>query len=283
MCRHDKSTCVEKVDVLNGRQRSFYDMMSHADKIASDEFRLKQLMKVSQRIKSAGLHVDMSELVGIFGRQVCNAFAITDNCFNPIGLGVYLRSSCLDHSCRPNAAAIFTDGNRIQIRALKEIASDEEVLINYLDLKMSKTDRQEYLSDKYYFECQCPKCILDFDNFDYDLVDKLDNDLNEIMKNGDQCDWSAVSTMAGQMLTKCEQLFNGYHPVLTVQMMRTLQIKIFEKVLPPNESGQILTKDKLNDLRPLVDKCKEHIRVTHGLEHSLYTYDFKQIISWFDN
>ncbi|KAH9629543.1 hypothetical protein HF086_014554 [Spodoptera exigua] len=60
------------------------------------------------------------ELMGLYGRMVINSFMILDIDMNSIGTGIYLASSILDHSCDPNAVAIF-DGKTINIRAIKDM------------------------------------------------------------------------------------------------------------------------------------------------------------------
>lgn len=54
-------------------------------------------------------------------QQMCiNSFNILDNDMNSIGTGIYLAASILDHSCEPNAVAVF-DGTTIYIRCVKSI------------------------------------------------------------------------------------------------------------------------------------------------------------------
>lgn len=49
-----------------------------------------------------------------------NSFNILDNDMNSIGTGIYLTASILDHSCEPNAVAVF-EGTTIHIRTIKSI------------------------------------------------------------------------------------------------------------------------------------------------------------------
>lgn len=61
----------------------------------------------------------------------------------------------LNHSCRPNAAAIWDDETRnLTLRALHHIAIDEEICISYIDPCMERHDRHRYLG----FRCRCVEC-----------------------------------------------------------------------------------------------------------------------------
>ncbi|GAB1743591.1 hypothetical protein NU219Hw_g518t1 [Hortaea werneckii] len=61
----------------------------------------------------------------------------------------------LNHSCRPNAAAIWNDESRtLTLRALHHIDIDEEICISYIDPCMERHDRHRYLG----FRCRCAEC-----------------------------------------------------------------------------------------------------------------------------
>ena len=63
-----------------------------------------------------------SILVGatMFGRISVNSFSILDDESNPIGVGVYLPASKIDHSCEGNVTPSF-DGIRLNLRARSNI------------------------------------------------------------------------------------------------------------------------------------------------------------------
>lgn len=53
--------------------------------------------------------------------QMCvNSFNICDKEMKSVGTGIYLGASILDHSCDPNAIALF-NGTTIYIRTVKDI------------------------------------------------------------------------------------------------------------------------------------------------------------------
>lgn len=62
------------------------------------------------------------ELLRIFGRMSVNSFNILDTDMTSLGVGIYLGPSILDHSCKPNATAIF-EGTKLLIRTLCDLES----------------------------------------------------------------------------------------------------------------------------------------------------------------
>lgn len=52
--------------------------------------------------------------------MVVNGFNILDSEMNSIGTGIYLGASVIDHSCTPNAVAVF-QGTTLSIRAVEDI------------------------------------------------------------------------------------------------------------------------------------------------------------------
>ena len=46
-------------------------------------------------------------LIEIFGRLTINSFSICDEDNRSVGVGLYLAASALNHSCNPNAVAVF--------------------------------------------------------------------------------------------------------------------------------------------------------------------------------
>lgn len=51
------------------------------------------------------------------------------------------------------------DGRELSVRALRELAKDEEVTISYVDHTNPTHKRREELQEQYFFNCECEKCI----------------------------------------------------------------------------------------------------------------------------
>ncbi|KDR23505.1 histone-lysine N-methyltransferase SMYD3 [Zootermopsis nevadensis] len=142
--------------------RRFKDLMSHYSDLKQDQKRMEHFTSL------CGVLIDFvgesnlpnsAELMGIYGRMCVNGFNILDPEMLSIGTGIYLACSVIDHSCDPNAVAVF-DGITIHIRAVKDmpVLDWKKVFISYIDLLNFPKDRQAELQATYYFLCDCKPC-----------------------------------------------------------------------------------------------------------------------------
>ncbi|PNF32480.1 Histone-lysine N-methyltransferase SMYD3 [Cryptotermes secundus] len=142
--------------------RKFKDLMSHYSDLKQDQKRMEHFTSLY------GVLIDFigesnlpnsAELMGIYGRMCVNGFNILDPEMMSIGTGIYLGCSVIDHSCDPNAVAVF-EGIIIHIRAVKDmpVLDWEKIFISYIDLLNFPQDRQAELQAMYYFLCDCNLC-----------------------------------------------------------------------------------------------------------------------------
>jgi SET and MYND domain-containing protein len=88
-----------------------------------------------------------------------NSLTLVAPTCDPIGL-VFDPFACLaNHSCHPNAYVIM-DGPEFSFRALEDITKDQEILVSYVDSTEAFNIRQAQLAKRYYFVCNCSKCVL---------------------------------------------------------------------------------------------------------------------------
>lgn len=86
-----------------------------------------------------------------------------------IGTGIYLAPSIIDHSCSPNAVVTF-DGFTLRVQLTKELPTLDwaDIRISYIELMNSTCDRMKELRERYYFDCDCPRCHSDkIDQYHY--------------------------------------------------------------------------------------------------------------------
>ena len=78
----------------------------------------------------------------------------------PIGAGVFVVCSLLNHSCNPTVART-SYGERMVMYAVRPIHKDEEITDSYEHLfaQDSLVERKAELLDQYCFECECDACI----------------------------------------------------------------------------------------------------------------------------
>ena len=69
---------------------------------------------------------NMRAVVSAFCKFEANNFNLLNSDLQPVGAGVYLVSTALNHSCAPNAVVVF-DGPKLFLRATKRINAGEEV------------------------------------------------------------------------------------------------------------------------------------------------------------
>lgn len=107
------------------------------------------------------------------------------------GSGLYNLQSACNHSCVPNAEITFPYNNHVMVlKAVQDIAEDEEICISYLDecdKDRSRHSRQKILRENYLFICNCVKCISEADDPDVTSEEDEDDDDEE---DGDMDDES---------------------------------------------------------------------------------------------
>jgi SET and MYND domain-containing protein len=86
-----------------------------------------------------------------------NAFRATLADDEPVGLCFEPTIALANHSCCPNAAVVF-NGRTVSLRALDKIQKGEQIFISYIDPTQSTDERVAQLKERYFFQCECPKC-----------------------------------------------------------------------------------------------------------------------------
>jgi len=108
-------------------------------------------------LEECPIDLEEADILSLLCKISCNSFTVTNAELNTIGTGIYKVGSYLNHSCDPNACAVFS-GNVISIRAMKTIVPGEEILISYTDLMQPSAVRKSELLEGYMFDCTCAHC-----------------------------------------------------------------------------------------------------------------------------
>lgn len=94
--------------------------------------------------------------------RVMKIFSVNNFRLPPYDLGVFAKSSRLNHSCVPNVHHSYNPVlKRNTIFAVKDIKHDEELCITYLGGEghyYVRAQRVEFLRSNYGFTCDCPAC-----------------------------------------------------------------------------------------------------------------------------
>ncbi|EDS28111.1 conserved hypothetical protein [Culex quinquefasciatus] len=94
--------------------------------------------------------------------------------------GIYTILSMINHSCAPNSQPMNGSDDNLALYVLRPIKTGSPITIKYC-VKFAITplqERREYLSENYYFECQCEACAND-----YPLLENLKVVLQKDMKH----------------------------------------------------------------------------------------------------
>jgi hypothetical protein len=106
-----------------------------------------------------GLQQNVDEIIDLACIAMTNGQTMTQVDLNPIGLFIDPRYACINHSCDPNAIAVFST-RTMRLIAQKSLKKDEEIFINYVDVQLPIHVRQLELKDSYFFTCDCSRCRL---------------------------------------------------------------------------------------------------------------------------
>ncbi|TKX23828.1 SET domain-containing protein 6 [Elsinoe australis] len=101
--------------------------------------------------------VTIEEVNKSLNMVMTNSFSLVHECLDPLGFALDPLISTANHSCDPNAVVIFNTA-RPSIRSIRPIAQDEEICWSYIDANEVRKVRQQQLSNRYRFQCRCPKC-----------------------------------------------------------------------------------------------------------------------------
>ncbi|KHJ45424.1 MYND finger [Trichuris suis] len=98
-------------------------------------------------------------------QMILNIFNITSSTLLSVGIGIYLTMSQLKHSCSPNSVIVY-NGLTAHLNLLgptDENAKVElgKICIGYLPLIGNRDERRRALKKRYYFFCQCTRCMND--------------------------------------------------------------------------------------------------------------------------
>lgn len=257
----------DRFKLHDGSYRCVDELMDHVTELVNDTKRANSLITLGKRLVdctvSCKVDVELYETRILFGKIVTNSFSILNHSLNEIGTGLYVEASVFDHSCLPNAAPVF-DGTKLQVRALRHIADDEPVLINYLDAKLPTSVRRKQLQEQYYFECNCDRCSSNNDIDDeLQRTKVLDETFDDIISN--LKDWKDAYLTGIRTLPLYEKIYGEFHPDFTVQLMRMVKVRN-------------MIDEPLDEKRKpfLMQKLINALKVTHGLHHSLVKENFEQ-------
>ncbi|KAF5299334.1 hypothetical protein FQA39_LY02507 [Lamprigera yunnana] len=242
------------------KYRKFKDLISHYPNVKEDPVRMEHftsLCGVLSEFLGNEFMPNPIELMGIYGRMCVNSFTICDEELKGLGTGIYLGASIIDHSCQPNAVAIF-QGTLLNIRATETMPhlNWDKVFLSYTDTLQKPEVRRKELMSNYYFICRCPRC--------------LDPEECNIMSAG-ACpnrDCNAALQLGDQDITECDQCGTEI----------TLEVKQQYKDVTE------FTEIQLQNMKlAYLDVCKVCLRKHQGVLHDLNIQHVRILDSAFES
>uniref|UniRef100_A0AAF5RSX9 MYND-type domain-containing protein n=2 Tax=Wuchereria bancrofti TaxID=6293 RepID=A0AAF5RSX9_WUCBA len=220
------------------KSRKWSDLMGHENDIRNDKLRYAHFEKIYEKmaIFRKDEMIEKEKFYEIFCKTTINSHSIHTNAGDEIGLALDLGVSAYDHSCRPNCSLVF-DGFHAYLRPLtsETNAFDLHVArISYIDIGCSRYQRQKQLKSKWYFDCQCDRCM-----------DQSDIILTSIRCKNELCDEALIITEISEPIdikcTKCMQITDANHIKKCQQLMLNLPIQFDINCSTEN------LKEKLNE------------------------------------
>ncbi len=149
----------ECAELPDGRQRYFEDLMTHQREIVRDTQRIEAFLSFHAVLQDClgDALPPKNEVLEIYGRVLINSFNVMNDDYQPVGIGLYLAPSVLDHSCSPNATVLF-DGSSLILKAIEDVPDFDKIFISYTNILAPTEERKRALKSQYYFDCQCEKC-----------------------------------------------------------------------------------------------------------------------------
>lgn len=296
-------------EMVFGRRRCFTDLMSHVDAIKNDQSRyFNEFKKVWETTKVFLDDKYLPELeVGleIYGKMIINSYCICNDEHSPIGTGLYIGPSILDHSCSPNAHAVY-EGRKLLLRAAEDIkcSSIDGIRVSYIDVMAPKEVRQLELKNQYYFECSCTKCSDKVPDYVTEKSPALTASVKEKMKEVDvqamqhttillqlrqwaedflktellpEADYARIHAL--DLQSKCSLALEDYQAALLPYLARE---SIYRQCYGPHSPvyGVLLYSIaklfhvtlQLKKAMEYFEKAEAALAVSHGYSHSLYKH-----------
>ena len=259
----DKRFSTQQYELYDGNRRCLNQLETHFSQIKKDLNLLSHFQFIYGTVylssKQFGFQWDYQLLDQLFCRFVINHFDIlsySKTRSEPIGSGLYIEPSVLNHSCQPNAATIYF-GTTLVLKAIKPIKRGEEITICYVDLEMDRIERQKLLKNSFYFECQCIRCESNDFEVDYNLFNELKKKMkSESMK--ETPDWSAISQLSDRWVDISFQIYGRFHPQLTPLLIEILSAKFQNKA------------ENSNHFNKYLKQLQQIVELIFGSNHSLY-------------
>ncbi|CAF0920852.1 unnamed protein product [Adineta steineri] len=208
-------------------KRCLNDLKTHENEIRHDKRRYTIFQLIYQRLKQWNLFDQLDELIIFqqFCRLIINTLTIHDTIdLKCIGYGLYFNATIYNHSCSPTCHTVF-NGIYLSIRTLCD-ESSEEWTINYIDLLESYKNRQDYLRENYYFNCQCKRCLKN-DKNELILLEKIRYNEQQMDKFIDKNEFNNAYEISKNLSDYYNEILPYYHAYVSLHHVKHLKLELY--------------------------------------------------------
>jgi hypothetical protein len=169
-----------------------YDSIDSCPQSATDSHRA--VVELARKLQFVPENFSINELIRILYQFQMNNFAIASEILIERAAAVYSLGALLNSSCQPNCVITYINsGNFLHLQrivAIRHIRKGEELSHCYVDWGVETRQRQQQLSEKYYFQCQCVRCAqepgISLDQFLTDSINTKYGSQNSKINTGEQ-------------------------------------------------------------------------------------------------
>lgn len=202
-----------------------------------------------------------------------NSFNLTTALYDRIGLYLHPYAALINHSCEYNSTVGF-DGEEIFVKAIRPIQKDEQIFISYIDTTTPLEVRRKELSERYFFDCQCPKCAKGTDTpedrfstpvDDKSTLEAAERQALELMQSA-----SASDAKPDEAIAYLDSALHALHKTaawpLTRQPYPSLRDKLIVSLLSANKFNKAFIQAAIRSLRvdPVLYGPAHPIRQIHA-------------------
>lgn len=208
-------------------KRGLNDLKTHKNEIREDKRRLRTFQSIFQQLKQWNLFDQLNETIifELFCRLVINTLTIHDPIdLKSIGYGLYFDATIYNHSCYPTCHTLF-NGISLTIRTIVDESNDEWT-INYIDLLEPYKNRQDFLRENYYFNCQCKRCLKN-DLNEIILLEKIHYEEQQMDKFINKNDFSNAYQSSEKLSNYYQDILPYYHAYLSLHHVKQLKLELF--------------------------------------------------------
>ncbi len=239
-------------------KRCLNDLKTHENEIRHDKRRYMTFQLIYQYIKQLNLFDELNERIifELFCRLVINTLTIHDPIdLKSIGYGLYLDATIYNHSCYPTCHTLF-NGIYLTIRTISDESNDEWT-INYIDLLESYKNRQEFLRENYYFNCQCKRCLKN-DLNELILLEKIHYEEQQMDKYINKNEFFNAYQSSQNLSNYYNEILPYYHAYVSLHHVKHLKLEL----LLAETISNIILQSTMNNT------C-QRIKISMGEKHPL--------------